>query len=182
MRNPWKTLTSREIYKNAWIRLREDQVITPTGTKGIYGVVEMSPAIGIVPVTEDLYTYLVGQYRYPLETYSWEIPEGGGHIGESFEESARRELREETGLSAAKWTPLGSMYTSNSVTNEVGHLFLAEQLTQHASSPDHTEELEIRKVPFLDAWQMVQEQEIKDALAVIGLLRAHEYLKNCGRI
>ena len=182
MQNPWKILSSITIYKNEWIRLREDQVITPTGTKGIYGVVETKPAIGIIPLTDDLYTYLVGQYRYTLDIYSWEIPEGGGKDGEDILTGAQRELFEETGLSAKKWTYLETMYTSNSITNEIGYLYLAEGLSQGEAQPDHTEDLKIRKIPFLEAWQMVLDAEIKDSLAVIGLMRAYNYLKQHKRI
>ena len=107
-KNPWKMLSSKIIYKNKWICLREDQVITPYGTKGIYGFIETHPAIGIVPLNENIATYLVGQYRYTLNTYSWEIPEGGGHPGESHLETAKRELSEETGLKANKWKYLDS--------------------------------------------------------------------------
>ena len=182
MKNPWKTLASKQIYKNDWIRLREDKVITPTGSPGIYGVVEAYPAIGIVPVTTNLETYLVGQYRYPLKTYSWEIPEGGGNHGETYINTAKRELEEETGLIAFKWTYLGSLYTSNSFTDEIGHLYLAEELTVTTSKPDITEDLKVKKVPFAEAYQMVLDQQIKDSLAVIGIMRAYLYLKETGRL
>jgi len=182
MHNPWKRLSSKEIYKNQWIRLREDTVITPAGSKGIYGVVETKPAIGIVPLTNNLETYLVGQYRYTLDIYSWEIPEGGGIEGEDILDGAKRELLEETGLSANKWTFMDTMYTSNSVTDEIGYIYLAEELTEGKANPDHTEDLQIRKLPFIDAWRMVLNAEIKDSLAVIGLLRVYSYLKIKGRI
>ncbi len=177
MRNPWKRLSSREIYKNEWIRLREDQVITPTGTHGIYGVVEAKPAIGIVPLTKDLHTYLVGQYRYTLNVYSWEIPEGGGLHGEDPLIGAKRELKEETGLSAEKWTFLDTMYTSNSFTNEVAYLYLAEDLSQGIAEPDHTEDLQVKKVPFMEAIAMVKNYEIKDSMAITALIRTYEYLR-----
>jgi 8-oxo-dGTP pyrophosphatase MutT (NUDIX family) len=182
MKNPWKKISSREIYRNPWIRLREDKVISPNGSDTIYGVVEAYPAIAIVPVTETLDTYLVGQYRYPLNTYSWEIPEGGGAEGERPLDTAVRELKEETGLSAKKWTYLDSLYTSNAFTDEVGHVFLAEELIEGNPEPDHSEDLTIRRIPFKEAYNMVLNYTIKDALAIIGILRAHQYLKNQGRI
>ncbi|MGD9900220.1 MAG: NUDIX domain-containing protein [Calditrichaceae bacterium] len=182
MRNPWTTLKTKQIYKNNWIRLREDQVITPTGSNGIYSVVEAKPAIGIVPLTDDLQTYLVGQYRYTLKTYSWEIPEGGGLDDEDTLDGAKRELMEETGLTAKKWTFLDTLYTSNSFTDEIGYIYLAEDLTNGIPKPDHTEDLQVKMLPFRDAWQMVINFEIKDALAIIGIMRAYQYLKNAGRI
>ncbi len=182
MKNPWKKISTKEIYKNDWIRLREDKVINPSGNDGIYSVVEAKPAIGIVPITEDLETFLVGQYRYALNTYSWEIPEGGALPNEDTLIGAKRELREETGLSAKKWTFLDTLYTSNCFTNEIGYVYLAEDLEQGESEPDDTEELIIKKMPFEIAWQMVLNTEIKDALAVIGLMRAYNYLKINNRI
>jgi 8-oxo-dGTP pyrophosphatase MutT (NUDIX family) len=178
--NPWQTKSSKLIYQNKWIKLREDQVITPAGTQGIYSVVETHPAIGIVPLTDDLQTYLVGQYRYALNTYSWEIPEGGGHPGESPLESAKRELLEETGLKAAGWTYLDTLYTSNCLTDETGHIFLARNLTQHLAQPEHTEKLQIKKLPFMEAYKMVLDFEIKDAIAIIGIQRVYHLLKANG--
>jgi 8-oxo-dGTP pyrophosphatase MutT (NUDIX family) len=182
LKNPWKTLASREIYKNQWIRLREDKVITPTGTNGIYSVVELKPAVGVIPITDELETYLVGQYRYTLNTYSWEIPEGGGHDNEDIITGAKRELLEETGLVANKWTFLDTMNTSNSVTNETAYLYLAENLIMQQAKPDETEKLDIKKLPFKEAWQMVLDYTIKDSMAIVGLMRAYNYLKKSGRI
>lgn len=181
-KNPWKTTSTRQIYQNDWIRVREDQVITPAGTYGVYGVVETKPAIGIVPVTEQLETYLVGQYRYTLDFYSWEIPEGGGKEGELVLDGAKRELLEETGISASKWMDLGTCHTSNSITNETAYLFLAEELKNGRPNPDHTEDLKILKLPFLQAWEMVLTGEIQDAMAIIGLMRARQYLMSEKRI
>jgi len=180
--NPWKKLSSQKIYQNQWFSLREDQVISPGGEKSIYGVVETSPAIAIVPLTSGLETYLVGQYRYPLNTYSWEVPEGGADPDESNLEAAKRELKEETGLRAQKWTYLSSLYTSNSITNEIGHIYLAEELTAGVSEPEHTEDLTVKMIPFLDAYKMVMDFEIKDSLAIIGIIRVYEHLKRRGRI
>jgi 8-oxo-dGTP pyrophosphatase MutT (NUDIX family) len=176
MQNPWEMLSSREIYKNNWIRLREDQVKTPAGADGIYGVIETKPAIGIVPLNQELETYLVGQYRYTLNIYSWEIPEGGGNENEPILEGAMRELAEETGFTAAKWTSLGICHTSNSFTNETAYLFLAENLISGEPKPDHTEKLQLRKLPFKSAWDMVLKGDITDAMSIIGLMRVREYL------
>ena len=171
--NPWKKISSREIYQNPWIRLREDRVISPNGTNTIYGVVEAYPAIAIVPVTTNLDTYLVGQYRYPLNEYSWEIPEGGGLDGEQPLDTAKRELKEETGLSAGKWIYLDTLYTSNAFTNEVGHIFLAEDLREGVPQPDHSEDLIVKRVSFVEAYNMVLNYTIKDALAIVGIFRTY---------
>ncbi len=176
-RNPWSTLSSRLIYENPWITIREHQVISPGGTPGIYGVVETRLATGVVALTDDGGIYLVGQYRYPVGEYSWEIPEGGANHGEPGLEAAKRELREETGISAREWSQLGGeIHLSNCFSAERGELFLARGLTQGACSPDDTELLQVRVVPFSEALRMVDAGEIKDSLSVIGILRTSRLL------
>jgi len=182
LKNPWKKIDSTIIYKNKWITLREDKVRTPSGGNGIYSVVEAQPAIGIVPFYENMDTVLVGQYRYALNSYSWEIPEGGGANGETNLETAKRELMEETGLRASKWTYLDSLFTSNCFTNEVGHVYLAENLEEGLPDPEHTEDLQTKRLPFIKAFEMVLNYEIKDALAIIGIMRVYHYLKKQGKI
>jgi 8-oxo-dGTP pyrophosphatase MutT (NUDIX family) len=175
--NPWHTKESRTVYKNPWISVREDQVVRPDGQDGIYGVVEFKNwAIGIVPVTENGDTFLVGQHRYPLGFYCWEIPEGGGPTDATPLESAQRELQEEVGLTAAKWTYLGELALSNSVTNEIGCVFLAQDLTFGESDPEGTEKLQIKRVPLKTAYEMALTGEISDGLAIVGLVRAYQYL------
>lgn len=175
--NPWKTLSTKNVYDNPWINVREDKVINPSGNNGIYGVVSFkNKAIGIVPVDKEGFTYLVGQFRYTLNEYSWEIPEGGGPIGIEPLESAKRELKEETGFTAKKWTNLGRLHTSNSVTDEEGFIFLAEELMDGESEPEETEKLEVKKVHLKEAVEMVMKGEITDSLAIIGIMKAARYL------
>lgn len=174
---PWVRNGSRIVYANAWITVREDSVITPSGTDGIYGVVEASPAIGIVPIDGDGQVYLVGQYRYPIERWSWEIPEGGAKAGETPSQGARRELAEETGLTAFEWISLGTMATSNCFVDEIAHLFLAEDLVVGEPHPDPTEALEVRRLGFEDAMAMVRSGEIQDAMTIVALYRAAEALE-----
>lgn len=154
-------------------------MIRPDGNPGIYGVVEFQNwAIGVVALAENGDTFLVGQYRYTLDLYSWEIPEGGGAKEETPLAAAQRELREEAGISAARWTYLGEAHLSNSATDEAGCVFLAEELTYGEAEPDGTEELGLRRLPFAEAVQLALTGEISDALAVIGLLRADAYLRS----
>ncbi len=169
--NPWKTLSSKPVYSNPWIAVREEQVINPSGGEGIYGVVSMKNlAIGIVPVDADGYTYLVGQYRYTLNEYTWEIPEGGCPMNTDPLDTAKRELKEETGYTANKWTKLSRIHTSNSVTDEVGFLYLAEELTPGESMPEETEKLSVRKVHLKEAIDMVMRSEITDSMSTTALL------------
>lgn len=177
MKNPWQTLKKKLIYSNPWIKLEEHDVITPAGTEGIYGkVLFQNKAVAIIPIDQELNTWLIGQYRYTLNEYSWEIPMGGGPIGSSVLESAKRELKEETGLSAKKWTEIMRIHPSNSVSDEEGFVFLAEDLTAGETEFEDTEKLEILKLPLSQAIGKVMNGEITDAISVAGLLKAGKLL------
>lgn len=168
-KNPWQVLAQKEIYDNKWIRLTEYDVINPNGGKGIYGKVHFKNlAIGIVALDSDNNTYLVGQYRFAIDEYSWEIPEGGGPLAEDPLASAKRELLEETGLIANEWQLLLTVHLSNSVSDEVGLIYLAKNLEQKTAMPEETEQLIVRRVPFAEAWQMVENGLITDSMAVIA--------------
>lgn len=170
--NPWKILSEKKIYENPWIQLTEYSVLNPSGNPGIYGKVHFKNlAIGVIPLDENEHIYLVGQYRFTIGQYSWEIPEGGGLPLEDPLVSAQRELKEETGLIAANWEKLLELHLSNSVSDEWGVLFLATGLSQGESEPEETEQLQIRKIPLEEAYRMVLRHEITDSLSVAGILR-----------
>jgi len=173
IQNPWTTLSAEEKYDNKWIKVTEYQVLNPSGGKGIYGKVHFkNKAIGVIPVDAEGQTWLVGQYRYPLNEFHWEIPEGGGPLHETSLEAAKRELQEETGITANRWTLLTRLHTSNSVTDEEGFIFLAEELTQGERALEETEaDLRIKKLPLRDAVNMVMDGQITDSLSMIGLLK-----------
>jgi 8-oxo-dGTP pyrophosphatase MutT (NUDIX family) len=174
--NPWKTLSSRAVYDNAWIGVREDTVIRPDGLQGIYGVVHFkNKAVGVLPVDRDGAIWLVGQYRYPLDAYSWEIPEGGCPEAESPEETAMRELREETGLVAARLELVATSHLSNSVSDEVAYIFRATELSEGATEHEGAERIFVRKVTWDEAWRMYQGGEITDSMSVIAIL--HEAIR-----
>ncbi|MCE7038933.1 NUDIX hydrolase [Dyadobacter sp. CY312] len=171
--NNWKTLSTKTVYENAWLELSHREVITPGGSNGIYGLVKFkNQAIGILPIDKDNNIYLVGQFRYAIDEYSWEIPEGGGPLDADPLIAAKRELKEETGLVAEKWTKLGRIHTSNSATNEEGFLFIAEDLNQLEAEPEDTEELQVKKVALSEAVEMVMRSEITDSLSVCAILMA----------
>jgi 8-oxo-dGTP pyrophosphatase MutT (NUDIX family) len=169
--NPWQTVSTRLVYDNPWIRVREDQVIRPDGKPGIYGVVHYKNiAIGIVAVDDEGHIQLVGQHRYPMNQYSWEIPEGGCSEGEDPLHAAQRELLEETGLQARNWKLVGEADLSNSVSDEKALWYLATGLIQGDAQPDGTEVLQHRRVRLSEALRMVDAHEITDALSIISLL------------
>jgi 8-oxo-dGTP pyrophosphatase MutT (NUDIX family) len=173
-RNPWTTLSGEEKYSNPWISVTEYQVINPGGGRGIYGKVHFkNTAIGILPIDNELNTWLVGQFRYTLNEWSWEIPEGGGPAGQDVLEAAKRELKEETGLEASRWSQILKLHTSNSVTDEVGFVFLAEDLTPGERNPEESEaDLRVWKLPLKEAIAMVLEGKITDGISVMALLLA----------
>jgi 8-oxo-dGTP pyrophosphatase MutT (NUDIX family) len=177
--NPWTTLASRPVYENPWIAVREDSVLRPDGRPGIYGVVHFkSLAVGVLPVDDRGRVWLVGQFRYPLGRYSWEIPEGGGHGDETPEDTARRELREETGLEAGRLERIATSHLSNSVSDELAVVFRATELIAGPSTPEGSERIEVRLVEWDEAWAMLRRGEITDSMTVIALL--HEAVRRAG--
>lgn len=168
----WKTLDSRTVYENDWMRVLEDHVINPGGGENQYGYVHFkNRAIAIAPLDDDGNTWLVGQERYTLGEYSWELPMGGAPLDEVPLDAAKRELKEETGLSASRWKEVMQLHTSNSITDEAGIVYIAEGLTEGETQFEETEDLNIRKLPFADAVQLVHNGEITDAISVAAILR-----------
>jgi 8-oxo-dGTP pyrophosphatase MutT (NUDIX family) len=171
-KNTWNTLHGEIKYENPWIKLTEYAVLNPAGNNGIYGVVTFKNlAIGVLALDKDLNTWLVGQWRYPLNSYSWEIPEGGGPLEIDPLDSAKRELKEETGLLAKKYTELGRIHTSNSVCDESGILYLAQDLELTEAEPEESEDLQVKKLPFLEAFNMVMDGRITDSLSMAAILK-----------
>lgn len=169
---PWLRHSRRVAYENQWITIWHDEVTRPDGAPGIYGIVHFANlAVGVLALDEGDRVLLVGQHRYALDQYSWEIPEGGVPDGESAIDGARRELREETGIDASEWRELCRSHLSNSVSDEFAILFLATGLSSGVATPDGTEALEIRWVPFDDVLAMTLDGRITDALTVIGVQR-----------
>lgn len=174
----WKTNTSHVVYENPWIKVSHEEVTTPKGTDGIYGVVHFkNTAIGVVPIDDQGNTWLVRQSRYSLNQYTWEIPEGGCPSGEEPISAAKRELEEEVGLQAREWQQLMTMHLSNSVTDEFCVVFVARDLFAGVQNLESTEDIEYKKVPLIDAIEMVKCGEITDAISVAALLRVALTLK-----
>lgn len=171
-KNPWTTLGKEIKYDNPWITVTESKTINADGGNGIYGVVHYKNiAIGIIPLDENYNTWLVGQYRYPLNHYSWEICEGGGLLKDDVLSSAKRELKEELGIEAKEWNKLLDMHLSNSVSDEFGTIFIAKKLSFYASKPEEGEVLQTKKVSFDEVFEMIMKGEITDSLSVAGILK-----------
>jgi 8-oxo-dGDP phosphatase len=167
----WKKLSSRIVFDNPWITVFEDRVTNPGGGQNDYGHVHFkNRAVAIVPLDDDGNTWLVGQDRFTLGIWTWELPMGGAPLDEEPLAAAERELKEETGLSASKWTEILRVHTSNSITDESGIVFVAEDLTEGETAFEETENIEVRKLPLADAIDMVVRGEITDAISVAALL------------
>jgi 8-oxo-dGTP pyrophosphatase MutT (NUDIX family) len=168
----WKTKSARVAYENPWIKVTHEEVITPSGTAGIYGVVHFkNTAIGVVPIDTEGNTWLVKQSRYTLNQFTWEIPEGGCPAGEEPLAAAKRELEEEVGLIAHNWQPLLQMHLSNSVSDEYCEVFVARDLLPGQQQLEETEDIEVKKLPLSEAIEMVKRGDITDAISVAALLR-----------
>jgi len=169
---PWVRRSRRIAYENAWITIWHDEVTRPDGEPGVYGVVHFANlAVGVLAIDDSDRVLLVGQHRYALDAYSWEIPEGGVPVGETALEGVRRELREETGIEAATWRELARSHLSNSVSDELAVLYLASDLTAGNASPDGTEALDVRWLPFDSVLEMTLDGRITDALTVLAVQR-----------
>lgn len=170
--NPWTITGEKKIYENKWIVLTEYAVLNPSGGKGIYGKIHFkNVAVGVVAMDDEEQLWLVGQFRFALDQYSWEIPEGGAPVGTYPLESAQRELKEETGLTAANWKHLQTMHLSNSVSDELAIIYLATDLQQGKAEPEETEELHSKKVSLEEAWQMIENGVITDSMTVAAITK-----------
>lgn len=168
----WQTLSSKKIYDNPWIEVKEDQIINPSGNPGIYGKVSFKNlAVAIIPLDRHQNTWIVGQHRYTLDEYSWELPMGGVPFDEDPLIGARRELLEETGISAKKWSLLLKMHTSNSVTDELAYTYMAEELTIGTPQFEETEDIQIKRIPFEEVLDLVMRGKITDGLSVGSVLK-----------
>lgn len=170
----WKRLDRKLIYENPWFAIFEDEVVNPRGGRNTYGNVHFKrKAIAIVPLDQEGNTWIVGQDRYTLGEYSWEVPMGASEDGEDPVQTAHRELREETGLSASDMSMLMRLHTSNSVTDEEGFVFVARGLTQGETAFDDMEQLDIRRIPLADVVGMIERGEMTDAISVAAILRVY---------
>lgn len=168
----WKTLRSKTVYDNPWMTVVEDRVVNPGGGENDYGHIKFkNRAIAIVPLDDAGNTWLVGQERYTLGQYSWEVPMGGGALEEDPLAAAKRELKEETGMSASDWHQLMFVHTTNSITDEEGYVFVAKNLEEGEPETGETEDLQVKKLPLTQALEMVHKGEITDVISVAALLR-----------
>lgn len=175
---PWKTLSSKLVYENPWMRLREDVAEMPDKRTTIYGVVTFGDCVGVVPFVDENNVILIRQYRYVYnENHRWEIPTGGVKNGETLEQAAQRELAEEAGYRAGQLVHISSYYTSKSICDETAYLYVGESLTPCRQAPDHTEFIERRVFPFDEALRMALEGEIMDSMSVLGIVLAARRLK-----
>jgi 8-oxo-dGTP pyrophosphatase MutT (NUDIX family) len=171
--NPWKIIDKHTAYDNAWISVTHHNVMHLSGKLGVYGTVHFKRlALGVLVLDDENNTWIVGQYRFPLNQYTWEIPKGGGSLDVDPLISIKRELLEETGIVADWWIHIQSLQLSNSATDEIAHLYVAKNLTYQKATPDEDELLQQRKIPFDELYKWVCDGKITDALTVTAVLKA----------
>lgn len=172
-KNPWTLLDEKQVYESPWISVSHHHVLNPAGNQGTYSIVHFKKlAIGILPLDENNFTWIVGQYRYPMKEFTWEIPEGGGEQDVDPVESAKRELLEECGIIAGRWTFIQKMQLSNSATDEIALLYIAQDLSFTQSQPEENEMLIVKKIHFDDLYKIVNEGKVTDSLTVAAVLKA----------
>jgi 8-oxo-dGTP pyrophosphatase MutT (NUDIX family) len=177
MSNPWRRLASQRAHTNPWFQVRHDRVVRPDGREGDWYVVEGAANAGAVAVDAGGAVCLVGEWAYPVEAFSWAIPSGSLEGDETPLAAAQRELREETGLTAARWDFLGSFYLSQGLSTQVSHLYLATELRQGAAAPEGTEKITLARVPLVEAWARACRGELRDSVTLVGLAWARERLR-----
>ncbi|MAD45197.1 MAG: DNA mismatch repair protein MutT [Oceanospirillaceae bacterium] len=170
--NPWTLLSADTVYDNDWIRVTHHQVLNPAGRPGIYGTVSFKHrAVAVVPLAANGDTWLVGQYRFPLQAFHWEVPMGGAPAGESAEACALRELKEETGLTAGSLEAVCHLHTSNCITDEAAVAYIARDLVMGEAEPEDTEQLSVKRLPFAEALAMAMDGRMTDAVSVAALMK-----------
>lgn len=171
--NPWKTKKSENVYESQWIKVMRHEVLNPADKPAVYSVVNFKNlAIGILPIDNEHNTWLVGQWRYPVNDYSWEIPEGGGPLGTDPLVSAKRELKEETGIIAKDFKEIMRLHLSNSATDELAIVYVASNLSFEESEPEESEILQVKKIHLKEAYNWVMSGKITDAISVAAILKA----------
>lgn len=178
-KNPWKKLSTKIVYKNPWIKVIEDKVIKPDGSRGIYAYVETrGPSVCVVAIDDNNEVYLIGQYRYTSGEFSWEVPNGNSD-GEDVLSAAKRELTEETGLVAKRWENVGYFWVMNGVVREKCHVFIARDLTQTDKEEKREEGIvSVKKIPLGELLRQVKAGEITDDQSIVALAKAFLFLFN----
>lgn len=176
MKKPFTTLSSQIAWSCPWYSIRQDEILLPDGTAGIYNIVQKPPSVFVVPITADGNILLLRQYRYTVDDYCWEVPAGSLKEGQSPEEAAREELREEVGGHSTKWTSIGPLYTANGICNEIGYIFLAEDVELGQSAHEPAEIIEVHQKPIAAVLEMAYSNEIKDATSALAILLCQKYL------